>query len=417
MTTALSHPTERPVARAVEAVPSREQQLERELARYKTWVAKVSAACEQVARGDLEVRILGCEDDGDIGKLVGGINRLLDITDAFVREAKATLDSASHGRFFRRVLLRGLPGTFRSAAILINAATQKMEGQAIELERARKERIEVADHFEQTIDGVVAIVASSATELQATASTLVGMSTATTNQSAEVAGAAGEMSACVQALASATEELNATATEIRRQVDGSTALARSAVSEIESTQTVMSDLARASREIGQVVRLISEIAKQTNLLALNATIEAARVGEAGKGFAVVASEVKSLARQTSGATDNIASMVASIQAATQKGVDAVTRIGRSIHEFDEMTATIAASVTEQRKANEEIGRNVQSAADGTLEVSRNISLVASAAHETADAANAVHVTATDVSKQAESLHTATRKLLAAIRGS
>ncbi len=77
-------------------------------------------------------------------------------------------------------------------------------------------------------------------------------------------------------------------------------------------------LALAAQKIGDVVKLISEIAAQTNLLALNATIEAARAGEAGRGFAVVASEVKAQASQTSKATDEISSQVGAIQSANPR---------------------------------------------------------------------------------------------------
>jgi len=193
MTLALVHPSS-------EMTP-RERVLTEELERYRSWTAKVSQACDRIAAGDLEVRILGCDDDGEIGRMVHGLNHFLDITDAFVREAKATLDYASRGKFFRRVILRGLPGTFRDAALLINAATQKMNKQADALEAARVQRLEVASTFEQTIDGVVAVVASSATELQATAARLVETSIATTEQSANVASAAQEMSASVQSVA------------------------------------------------------------------------------------------------------------------------------------------------------------------------------------------------------------------------
>ena len=75
----------------------------------------------------------------------------------------------------------------------------------------------------------------------------------------------------------------------------------------------MQALAEGAEKIGHVVGLITNIAGQTNLLALNATIEAARAGDAGKGFAVVASEVKSLANQTTKATEEIGIRIAQIQ--------------------------------------------------------------------------------------------------------
>jgi methyl-accepting chemotaxis protein len=82
-------------------------------------------------------------------------------------------------------------------------------------------------------------------------------------------------------------------------------VATGAVQAVESTTGTMNKLGDSSREIGDVVRLITSIAEQTNLLALNATIEAARAGDAGKGFAVVADEVKQLAQETARATEDI----------------------------------------------------------------------------------------------------------------
>lgn len=77
-------------------------------------------------------------------------------------------------------------------------------------------------------------------------------------------------------------------------------------------------LGRAGEEIGEIVRVINDIAGKTNLLALNATIEAAHAGEAGRGFAVIAGEVKELAEQTSLSTAKIAKMIAAVQRETQE---------------------------------------------------------------------------------------------------
>ena len=101
-------------------------------------------------------------------------------------------------------------------------------------------------------------------------------------------------------------ELSASIAEISQQLMRATDVVRAAVERGRATNAQIAGLADAAQKIGDVVKLIRDIAGQTNLLALNATIEAARAGEAGRGFAVVASEVKSLAVQTAKATEEIA---------------------------------------------------------------------------------------------------------------
>lgn len=82
-----------------------------------------------------------------------------------------------------------------------------------------------------------------------------------------------------------------------------------AVGEAERIGTTVDQLVESAKQIGLVVKMISDIANQTNLLALNATIEAARAGENGKGFAVVANEVKALATQAAKATEQITGQI------------------------------------------------------------------------------------------------------------
>ncbi len=105
------------------------------------------------------------------------------------------------------------------------------------------------------------------------------------------------------------------------------------MNEAETTNQQIAGLAEAAQKIGDVVKLIRDIAGQTNLLALNATIEAARAGEAGRGFAVVASEVKSLAVQTAKATEEIAAQILAVQGSTTAAVDAIRNIAGRMQEI------------------------------------------------------------------------------------
>ncbi|MCJ2096417.1 methyl-accepting chemotaxis protein [Methylobacterium sp. J-072] len=304
-------------------------------------------------------------------------------------------------------------------AMVARKAAEEAEVRRVAEEAAAAARkrtmLELADGFERAVGGIVGLVSSSATELQATAQTMTASATETASQSTTVAAAAEEAAANVETVAAAAEELGSSVQEIGRQVLGSASLAQTAVGEADQTHHLVQALSQAATRIGDMVGLISTIAGQTNLLALNATIEAARAGEAGRGFAVVASEVKELAAQTAKATEEISQQIGQIQSVTGQAVTAIGGITARIREIDSVATSIAAAVEEQGAATQEIVRNVAQAATGTNEVTTNIAGVAQASEQTGSAASQVLDAAGELSRQSEHLGAEVSRFLATVR--
>lgn len=236
---------------------------------------------------------------------------------------------------------------------------------ATDLTPRKEENRALANDFDNNVKVLVETVASSSTELQATAQTLAAAAEETSNQSNTVAAAC--------------EELAASVNEIASQVAHSTKIIDGAVEMARKTEGSVAGLVDAASKIGEVTAIISDIADQTNLLALNATIEAARAGEAGKGFAVVASEVKNLAAETAKATEEIEAQIKGIQQISQEAAEAIQEIARTIGEISQISTSISGAVEEQSAATNEVSSNivgVQRAAGETGQSSTNMLEVA-----------------------------------------
>jgi methyl-accepting chemotaxis protein len=169
------------------------------------------------------------------------------------------------------------------------------------------------------------------------------------------------------------------------------------------TNETVKKLGESSKEIGNVVKVITSIAQQTNLLALNATIEAARAGEAGKGFAVVANEVKELAKQTAKATKEIGQKIDAIQGDTNGAVQAIEEISTIINKINEFSDSIAAAVEEQTVTTNEISRSVNEAAKGVHDIAQNIGGVAVAAKDTTRGAHDLQTASQELTQMASRL--------------
>ena len=267
---------------------------------------------------------------------------------------------------------------------------QDQERDSLAVREQRREAVDAAiAAFRQRIESMLKTVDDSAGAMRSTATTLFAASDKTSQRAEGAVHTSNEASTNVEIAASAANELSASIAEISRQLGQTNNLVGIAVSEAGATNDQIGGLLQAAQKIGDVVKLIQDVAGQTNLLALNATIEAARAGEAGRGFAVVASEVKSLAVQTARATEEIGGQIAAVQASTGSAVEAIRRIVERMHEINRFTAAVAASVQQQNAATGEISQNVASAAHGTKDIVSVLGEVAGAATETRGSAQTV----------------------------
>jgi len=386
--------------------------LRAELERHKDYTRRATEVLGRAARGDLEARVLHIDDEGELGEFARSINRTLDLTDAFVREAGASLSAAAEGRFYRKVLRTGLLGTFARGAELINAATDRMAATRAELDESTARRKEMASAFETVIQGTVQSISAAATEMHVTAEGLEANAAATMERSQSVAATASETQQAISSIASMIEEFSASVKEIDRQVLSSSDSSREAVHEADQTNEIVRGLKSASENIADVLCMIQAVSDQTNLLALNATIEAARAGEAGKGFAVVASEVKTLSGQTRQATGEIDGHVRGIQEATGMAVEAIDGIRARIRGLSETAASIASSVEQQAAVTESMSENAHGAARGADSLTGHVHAMSEQAQQTTSASSDLVSASAELSQLAESLQAEAQVFLA-----
>ncbi len=340
--------------------------------------------------GNLSYRGNAEKFKGEWGKLISGINSILDAISAPINEAAKVLLVMAEGNL--AVEVKGnYKGDHQLIKKYINSVNKSL---SIALRKVSEGSFATSDAAHQ-ISLNINQMAAGADEQR--------------RQSSEIITAVEQMTKTILD----TSE-NANSASIAAKDAGNVAIEGGKVVEetikgmyrisevVKKSATTTKELGKGSDQIGEIIQVINDIADQTNLLALNAAIEAARAGEQGRGFAVVADEVRKLAERTTKATKEIADMIKKIQKDTgeavtsmeqgtkevEKGILLADKAGKSLKEIIEgsnkvldIVSQVAAASEEQSMASKQISVNIESIASVTNQNAEGIRQVESASED------------------------------------
>ncbi|CAK9892198.1 MULTISPECIES: methyl-accepting chemotaxis protein [Pseudomonas] len=269
----------------------------------------------------------------------------------------------------------------------------------------------------EALASMVEHIRAAAEQVSSRAQALSGMSSGACEgmqqQSGEItsmAGAVEQFSATSMNIADnmgSTERMaqdNVQQTRIGRDaMDQASSSLEQIASALAGTAEVIDTLGLRSQEIGGIVGVITSIAEQTNLLALNAAIEAARAGEQGRGFAVVADEVRNLASRTRQATDEISTMIGSIQQEAGNAISTMEQGNRLMQEGLERNAKVAAALAQIDERSRSAGEQFAAITTATQEQSSTANVLSRNLQSIALANSEQHEVATNLAATAREL--------------
>ncbi|MGV8121200.1 MAG: methyl-accepting chemotaxis protein [Candidatus Xenobiia bacterium LiM19] len=324
--------------------------------------ADVNTLIEAALAGKLDVRADTKKYTGNNGKMIDGINHLLDTIMTPINEASDTLH-----RVADKDLVARMTGDYKGDFVRI------------------KEALNTAVN---NLDSSLQQVNVSADQVASAASQIGTGSQALAQGASEQASSLEEISSSLQEMASMTRQNTGNAIEAKSLTENTRQATMKGVDSMNRLSEAVQSIKHSSDQTAKIVKTIDEIAFQTNLLALNAAVEAARAGEAGKGFAVVAEEVRNLAMRSAEAAKNTANMIEESSRNADNGVGLNQEVLRNLDEIagqvnkvSEMMAEIAAASEQQSTGIDQINTAVEQMNQLTQHNAANSEESASAAEE------------------------------------
>ena len=306
---------------------------------------------------------------------------------------------------------------FRDNARQARSLEERERAEAALRQRRQADLETLIEGFRSAVGAQLQSVTTAAEQLRSTAETLSSRADETSNRATEATEKAVVAAENARAVTASVTELGATGNRIATQVQTTIDTTVQATAEAERAVATVERLVEVARDVGTVIKFITEIADKTNLLALNATIEAARAGEAGRGFAVVASEVKSLANQTARATEEVSQKVEAVAKTAGEAADTMLRVASVIGDTKQSSAAISEAIAGQSTVTDEIGRSVDQATASASSVVDDATVIVQSVGFTKEASGTLLGHAHDLSAKANALREDVERFLRGVSAS